>query len=129
MIITPSSGAKLRTTILAWSSPTLSSNFQRATPSEWDLSIPIKWAGIPKIAAVKAAFPDGTYLFDDWTRWLSPLQHGRLTYNNHWEFTPDSVILRKTVVDAVISAGQEVLFTFEFFPRVAGNSANFTLVP
>ncbi|KAL1960999.1 hypothetical protein VTO42DRAFT_4887 [Malbranchea cinnamomea] len=43
---------------------------------------PISYAGLPKVAAVKALKADGTYLSDDWTQRLGPLQQARWTYGN-----------------------------------------------
>lgn len=39
------------------------------------------------------------------------------------------MIITSAAVDAVVSAGQSTVFTFEFYPRVNGtvNTVNFTL--
>lgn len=51
------------------------------------------------------------------------------TYSNQWNWDASNVILTAAAIDAVVAAGQDSVFTFEFFPRVEGgaNSVNFTL--
>ena len=51
------------------------------------------------------------------------------TYNNHYGWTADTVVLKKSVVDMVASKRKKAIFTFDFFPRVPGNSLNYTLNP
>ena len=64
--------------IVQWKPPTLSSTSAVASSvSGSDLSIPITWGGIASVAAVKALTSSGTYLVDDWTQWLGPLQQAR----------------------------------------------------
>lgn len=92
-----------------------------------DIQIPVKVKGIERLAAVKMAYEDGTFMFDDWTQWLGPLQQGRATFNSQWYYEYDIVWIRQAVIDAVVSRGQGALITFEFFPRVEGNALNFTL--
>ncbi|KAL2846655.1 glycoside hydrolase superfamily [Aspergillus pseudoustus] len=116
--------------IVQWNKPVLGSTSASASAvSGADLSIPITWNGLETVAAVKALTTSGVYLFDDWTQWLGPLQQARATYSNHYNWGEDNVILTSTAIDAVVAAGQTTVFTFEFYPRVAGgvNTANFTL--
>ncbi|KAL4787044.1 glycoside hydrolase superfamily [Aspergillus varians] len=116
--------------IVQWDTPVLASTSTSASAVEGaDLSIPITWGGISKPAAVKALTVSGVYLFDDWTQWFGPLQQARATYNSHWTWDDDNVILTSAAIDAVVAAGETAVFTFEFFPRVNGtlNTANFTL--
>jgi endoglucanase len=64
--------------IVQWKTPTLSSTSAVASSvSGSDLSIPITWGGLPTIAAVKALTKSGTYLVDDWTVYLGPIQQAR----------------------------------------------------
>ncbi|KXG51480.1 Immunoglobulin E-set [Penicillium griseofulvum] len=116
--------------IVQWKTPTLASTSAGASSvSGSDLSIPITWGGLPTIAAVKALTKSGTYLVDDWTVYLGPLQQARATYSNHYNWDASHVILTSSVINSVISAGQSTVFTFEFFPRDNGavNAVNFTL--
>lgn len=70
--------------IVQWSTPTLSSTSAAASSvSGAELAIPITWAGIQKPAAVKAIMADGTIAFDDWTKWLGPLERGRAVSHHH----------------------------------------------
>lgn len=71
-----SAGASPTITIVQWDVPTLGATSGTATSGS-DHVIPIEWAGIPKLAAVKLVAEDGTFLFDDWTQYLGPLQQAR----------------------------------------------------
>ncbi|KAL4819789.1 glycoside hydrolase superfamily [Aspergillus spinulosporus] len=116
--------------IVQWDTPVLSSTSASASAvAGADLSIPITWNGLPKLAAVKALTSSGTYLFDDWTQWLGPLQQARATYSNHWNWDNNNVIITASAIDAVVAAGETSVFTFEFYPRVNGeeNTVEFTL--
>jgi endoglucanase len=72
-----SAGANTQITIVQWDVPTIAGGAKssKAVMGK-NLEIPITWKGVPRIAAVKAVFKDGTYLADDWTKWLGPLQAG-----------------------------------------------------
>ncbi|KAE8354583.1 glycoside hydrolase superfamily [Aspergillus coremiiformis] len=125
-----SSGASPVIQLVQWDTPTLSSTSAAASSvSGSDLSIPITWKGIPKPATVKALLSDGRYLMDDFTRWFGPLQQARTTYSNQWNSNAENVVLTRAVIDAVVAAGQDTVFTFEFYPRVDAttNTVNFTL--
>ncbi|KAL2787968.1 glycoside hydrolase superfamily [Aspergillus keveii] len=116
--------------IVQWKKPVLATTSASASAvSGADLSIPITYNGLSTVAAVKALTTSGVYLFDDWTQWLGPLQQARATYSNHYNWGDDNVIITAAAIDAVVAAGQTTVFTFEFYPRVAGgvNTANFTL--
>lgn len=64
--------------IVQWKTPTLSSTSAAASSvSGSDLSIPITWGGVPRVAAVKAMTTSGAYLVDTWTVYLGPLQQAR----------------------------------------------------
>ncbi|KAE8146633.1 glycoside hydrolase superfamily [Aspergillus avenaceus] len=124
-----SAGASPTLQIVQWDTPSLSSTSAAASSvSGSDLSIPITWKGLSKPAAVKALTSSGTYLFDDWTQYLGPLQQARATYNNQWNWDEENVILTSAAIDAVVAAGEDTVFTFEFYPRVdESNAVNFTL--
>ena len=71
-----SSGASTTVTLVQWDTPVLGSNSGTAEPGA-DLIIPVEWAGLERLATVKLIAEDGTYLFDDWTQYLGPLQQAR----------------------------------------------------
>ncbi|KAJ5981032.1 Immunoglobulin E-set [Penicillium waksmanii] len=116
--------------LVQWKTPTLSSKTAVASSvSGSDLSIPITWGGLQRVAAVKALTTTGTYLVDDWTVYLGPLQQARTTYSSQYNWDSSNVILTSSAISSVISAGVTTVFTFEFFPRDNGavNAVNFTL--
>ncbi|KAG7101671.1 Endoglucanase B like protein [Verticillium longisporum] len=127
LTLTFSAGAHSNIEVVQWDTPVLVTE-PDATPGQ-DLQIPIQWKGVPVLAAVRAEATDGTILFDDWTQWLGPLQRGRLTFNNHYFWEGSNVILRASAIAAVLELNKAVKFTFEFYPRVAGNSVTYTLDP
>ncbi|KAJ6045900.1 hypothetical protein N7499_001444 [Penicillium canescens] len=79
--------------------------------------------------ASSALTKSGTYLVDDWTVYLGPIQQARTTYSGQYNWDSSNVILTSSVISSVISAGQSTVFTFEFYPRDNGvvNAVNFTL--
>ncbi|OTA65729.1 glycoside hydrolase family 5 protein [Hypoxylon sp. EC38] len=121
-----SAGADASVEIVQWDVPTLGSTTSRAVSGS-DLLIPITWKGLYKLAAVKMLRNDGVYLFDDWTQYLGPLQQARGTYSSHWDRDGAHVILKESAIAQVISGKVPTTFTFEFYPRVAGNAVNYTL--
>ncbi|KAG9251901.1 glycoside hydrolase superfamily [Emericellopsis atlantica] len=123
-----SAGASTTATIVQWDAPTLESTEGTAVTGQ-DLVIPIEWAGLERLATVKFVAEDGTYLVDDWTQYLGPLQQGRGTWDGQWSFEGDNVIIRASIIDMVVSLGQPVTFTFEFYPRVEGNVVEYVLTP
>ncbi|KAK3403352.1 glycoside hydrolase superfamily [Sordaria brevicollis] len=129
--VTFSAGAKSQVEIVQWDLPVpaQTSSSASAVPAGQDLSIPVVWKGLHRVAAVKMIKADGSYLFDDWTMWLPELQKGRGTYGGQWDFDFDKLIIRRQTLDAVIASGQSATLTFEFYPRAAGNGnyLNYTL--
>jgi endoglucanase len=125
--LTFSAGAPTTLTLLSYTTPTLLSRTSALPATSSDLYIPIKWAGLPYPAAVRALKSDGGILIDDWTQWLGPLQQGRMTYSSQWDWDSSHVILKASVLDAVRAAGKDTTFSIEFFPREEGNSANYTI--
>ncbi|THZ39615.1 endoglucanase B [Aureobasidium pullulans] len=123
-----SSGADLTLNLVLWDTPVLSSTSSSvAAANGSNISTPIQWKGINKPATVKAVTTNGTYLVDDFTSYYGPLQNARTTYNSQWNWDTDNVIITAAAVSAVQALGQDVIFTFEFYPRVPGNSVNYTL--
>jgi len=43
------------------------------------------------------------------------------TFNSKWNFDQDRIIITKAAVEAVVASGKNTTFTFEFYPRAAGN--------
>ncbi|KAH7079122.1 glycoside hydrolase superfamily [Paraphoma chrysanthemicola] len=127
LTLTFNRGAALTVNLLQYAVPVLSTTSSKLPATSADLVVPLTWSGQNRPAAIKAVKADGTYLVDDWTQYLPPLQQGRTTYNNHWEWTAEGVIIRAAVFDAVRAAGQTTTLTIEFYPREPGNSANYTI--
>lgn len=71
-----SAGASLTVQIVQWDTPVLASTSSKAVEGA-DLHIPVTYKGLYKLAAVKMVRLDGTYLVEDWTKWLGPLQQAR----------------------------------------------------
>ncbi|KAF2709458.1 glycoside hydrolase family 5 protein, partial [Pleomassaria siparia CBS 279.74] len=125
--LTFSAGTALTVSVVQYSTPVLGATSSQLAATSADLLIPITWAGQARPATVKAVKSDGLYLIDDWTQYLPDLQKGRITYGGQWDWDATHVILRTAVIDAVRAAGKTTTFTFEFWPREAGNVANYTL--
>ncbi|KAI6782779.1 uncharacterized protein J7T54_000922 [Emericellopsis cladophorae] len=123
-----SAGASTTVTIVQWDVPMLESTEGTAVTGQ-DLVIPIEWAGLERLATVKLLAEDGTYLVDDWTQYLGPLQQARGTWEGQWSFESDNVIIRAAIIDKVVSLGQPATFTFEFYPRVEDNVVEYVLTP
>jgi endoglucanase len=49
------------------------------------------------------------------------------TYGSQWSFDSGHVTILAAAISAQIATGQSATFTFEFFPRVPGNSVSYTL--
>ncbi|KAI0520838.1 putative cellulase [Xylaria bambusicola] len=126
LMISFSAGATASVNIVQWDIPVLGSTSSTAVSSA-DLHIPVAWTGLNQVSAVKMVRSDSVYLFDDWTRYLGPLQAGYGTWNGQWNWDDSGVILTAATVNAVIAVGVPTTFTFDFFPRVPGNSVNYTL--
>lgn len=127
LTLTFNRGAALTINILQYATPDLATTSSKIPSTSSDLLLPLTWQGQNRPAAIKAVKLDGTYLVDDWTQYLPELQRGRLTYNNHWDWTAQGVILKAATLDAVRAAGLDTTFTIEFYPRGPGNAVNYTL--
>ena len=51
------------------------------------------------------------------------------TWDGQWAFDEDNVIIRSSIIDIVVDLGQKSTFTFEFYPRVEGNVAEYVISP
>ncbi|KAF2116897.1 glycoside hydrolase superfamily [Lophiotrema nucula] len=124
-----SPGADLILQAVQWDTPQpASTDYVIHPPSQnTDLYIPFEFKGLNKVATVKAQMINSSYLLDDWTQWLGPLQQGRLTYQSHWDFDSGGITVKSVVLQAVLQANQTSALTFEFFPRVHRNGVNFTI--
>jgi len=140
-----SSGADLTLNLVLWDTPTINSTSSSvAAANGSSIFIPVQWKGISKPATVKAVTANGTYLVDDFTKYYGPLQNARTvshsfhmlttnsdmyiqTYNSQWNWDTNNLIITAAAVDAVKTLGEDVIFTFEFYPRVPGNAVNYTL--
>jgi endoglucanase len=120
-------GASTNLEVLQYATPKLGATTSKVPATSADLLIPVSWAGQKRPAAVKGVRSDGTILFDDWTVYLGPLQQGRMTYGNQWDWDGSNVILKAATLDAVRSGGKTATFTIEFYPREPTNVANYTL--
>ncbi|KAI5194530.1 endoglucanase B [Aureobasidium subglaciale] len=123
-----STGADLSLNLVLWDTPILSSTSSFAAAANGSsIFIPIQWKGINKPATVKAVTASGKYLVDDFTSYYGPLQNARTTYNSQWNWDTDNLIITAAAVGAVQAINEDVIFTFEFYPRVPGNAVNYTL--
>ncbi|KAK3326006.1 glycoside hydrolase superfamily [Apodospora peruviana] len=129
--VTFSAGSPSQVELVQWDTPVLGALASAANdvPVGADLQVPVVWKGLHRVAAVKIVRGDGAYLVDDWTQWLPELQKGRGTLASQWNFDYDRVTITRAAVDAVIASGKNTAFTFEFYPRAAGNGnyINYTL--
>jgi endoglucanase len=129
LTLTFNRGAALQINVVQYSTPSLSSTSGPLPAAGQDLLIPIAWSGVGtnRPAAVKATKADGTFLVDDWTQYLGPLQQGRMTYSGQWDWNAQGVLIKAAALDVVRAAGQSVTFLVEFYPREPGNSVNYTV--
>jgi endoglucanase len=74
--LTFSAGASTTVELVQWDTPVLASTNGTATTGS-NLVIPVEWKGLERLATVKFLAEDGTYLVDDWTQYLGPLQQAR----------------------------------------------------
>ncbi|KAI4720858.1 endoglucanase B [Aureobasidium sp. EXF-10727] len=118
-----STGVDLSLNLVLWDTPIINSTSSPVSAADGlGISIPVQWKGINKPATVKAVTVNGTYLVDDFTKYYGPLQNART-----WNWDSNNLIITAAAVDAVQALGEDVIFTFEFYPRVPGNAVNYTL--
>ncbi|CAD0114400.1 unnamed protein product [Aureobasidium uvarum] len=142
-----STGVDLTLNLVLWDTPTINSTSSSVSAADGSsISIPVQWKGINKPATVKAVNANGTYLVDDFTKYYGPLQNARTvsfpahahvvstdsdmqvqTYNSQWNWDSNNLIITAAAVSAVEALGEDVIFNFEFYPRVPVNAVNYTL--
>ncbi|TKX19731.1 cellulase-like protein 7 [Elsinoe australis] len=123
-----SAGADYQVSVVQWETPTLAASESPISAiNGTSLNIPITWKGVAQLATVRASTASGGYLSDDFTQYFGPLADHRITYNGQWNFDANNVIIAQNAITAVKTLGQAVTFEFEFYPRVPGNSANYTI--
>ncbi|EPS41012.1 hypothetical protein H072_5096 [Dactylellina haptotyla CBS 200.50] len=128
-------GEELTLKIVLYKAPTVS-NPTIPMQTSGDLHIPVQYAGLPFPAAVYGEYDDAarTYVSDDWTVWLGPLQKGRWVSGN-WGYDSSSLILSESGLSnirAKAPAGStKAILAWEFFPRdgfaVGSNALNITI--
>ncbi|QSZ37319.1 hypothetical protein DSL72_009417 [Monilinia vaccinii-corymbosi] len=130
LTLTFSRGAPSQLHIVQWATPTLpQTSFSKKSSSTTDLAIPITYAGLPQVAAIKALNADGSYLVsaDAWTMYMGPLQQARWTYGGAWKSDSAGLTITTAGLSVINSSSQSVTLTLEFFPRILGqNSVNIT---
>jgi endoglucanase len=83
LTVTFSAGAHANIEIVQYAVPTLGSSSSAAVAGA-DLSIPVTWKGLNKVAAVKMLESNQVYLFDTWTVYYGPLQQARGVSSLAW---------------------------------------------
>ena len=111
LTLTFNSGSPLTLQIVQYSTPTISATTFKIDTST-DLHIPITYAGLPVVAAVKAVLADGTYLADTWTKYLGPLQQGRWTFGD-WSCDSGTFSVDVAGLQVMKAANQMVTLTLE----------------
>jgi endoglucanase len=106
-----SSGSPLTLHIVHYSTPTISATTFKIDTST-DLHIPITYAGLPVVAAVKAVLADGTFLADTWTKYLGTLQQGRWTLGD-WSSDSATFSIDVAGLQVLKAANQTVTLTLE----------------
>lgn len=125
LTLTFSAGPPLTLQIVQYDTPVIPTTTYKVDTSA-DLTIPATYKGVPIVAAVKALKADGTYLADDWTVYLGPLQQARWTYGN-WDYSSAGFMVKQSGLTTIQAAGQSVVLTVEFYPRSVGaNAVNVT---
>jgi len=126
LTVTFSAGAALKVQIVQYDTPVIPTTSYKVQAT--DLSIPITYKGVPKVAAVRALKADGTYLADDWTVYLGPLQNARWTLGSWKSEDTSNLVIAASGLAAIQATGQTVTLLVEFFPRSVGaNAVNVTI--
>jgi endoglucanase len=120
-------GINLPFNVVLYDTPTIAQSTYTLTSTS-DLYIPFDGKG-STLATVKAVKADGTFLKDDWTQWLGPLQQGRINWSD-FDVSGTNIVLYSALLQTIQSAAQPVTLTFEFWPRTVANNvtATFTVV-
>jgi endoglucanase len=127
LALTFSEGAQLALEIVQYGIPTIENTSYIAQTT--DQKIPISYAGLPRVAAVRAVLSNGEYLTNSWTVYSGPLQQGRWT-QGYFGWDSSNFIIYAAGGQQIIAAGQPVNLMLEFFPRSVGaNVVNITIYP
>jgi endoglucanase len=111
LTLTFSAGTPLTLQIVQYSTPNVGTTSYKIDTST-DLHIPITYAGVPVVAAVKAIVADGSFLADDWTKYLGPLQQGRWTFGD-WSCDKGTFSVNVKGLQAMKTTNQTVTLTLE----------------
>ncbi|EEY17445.1 endoglucanase B [Verticillium alfalfae VaMs.102] len=123
LTLTFSAGAHSNIEVVQWDTPVLVTE-PDATPGQ-DLQIPINGRAYPCLPLCVLRLPTAP----------SCSMTGRSGSDLcnvdacHYFWEGSNVILRASAIAAVLELNKAVKFTFEFYPRVAGNSVTYTLDP
>ncbi|KAK6527515.1 hypothetical protein TWF694_004498 [Orbilia ellipsospora] len=127
-------GDVLTLKIVLYNTPTVATHTYSMQTT--DLYIPVQYAGLPFPATVYGEFNDAakTYVSDDWTVWLGPLQQGRWTSGN-WGYDGSNLIIWASGLAAIKSkapaGATQATLAWEFYPRngfaPGSNALNITL--
>ncbi|KAM3087110.1 hypothetical protein ACMFMG_001218 [Clarireedia jacksonii] len=115
LTLTFSAGSPLALQIVQYSTPTLpTTTFSKNANPSSDLLIPINYAGVPIVAAVKALNADGSYMVsgDAWTVYLGPLQQARWTYNS-WTSSAQGLTIPVAGQQVIAQSSQTVTLIVE----------------
>jgi endoglucanase len=124
LTIASNRGVALPFDVVLYDTPTLSQSSYSLTSTS-DLDIPFDGQG-STLATVKAVKADGTFLKDDWTQYLGPLQQGRINWGD-FGVSGSNIVLYTALLEYVQAAAQPVTFTFEFWPRNGENNVTATV--
>jgi endoglucanase len=111
LILSFSTGTPLTLQIVQYSTPSMRTTTYKIDTST-DLHMPINYAGLPVVAAVKAILADGSFLADSWTKYLGPLQQGRWTLGD-WSSDSGSFTVDVAGLQVMKAANQTVTLTLE----------------
>jgi endoglucanase len=111
LLLTFSSGTPVALTIVQYAIPTLPTSTYKIDIST-DLHVPVTYAGVLVVAAVKATLADGTFLADSWTKWLGPLRQGRWTLGD-WYCDKSTFSIDVAGLQEMTAANQTVTLTLE----------------
>jgi endoglucanase len=111
LTLTFSAGTPLTLKIVQYSTPSMLTTTYEIDTST-DLHMPITYAGLPVVAAVKAILADGSFLADSWTKYLGPLQQGRWTFGD-WSCDAGTFTVNVAGLQAMKAANQTVTLTLE----------------
>lgn len=83
--------------LVVWDLPTLVANSANATTPS-DIGVAVDWNSIGKPSTMAAFKADGTPLVHEWTIWSPPLQQGRTTMGESWNWSCKSMPRQMPVI-------------------------------